>query len=67
MFRLLIPFLLLAAIVRHLPAAAPCDDDLLVPVPVGKGTRGRYLRITGTQRTTGCGYSLYEIEAYGTP
>lgn len=31
------------------------------------GARGRYLRITGTQRTTGYGYSLYEIEAYGTP
>ncbi len=27
----------------------------------------RYLRVTGSQRTTGYGYSLYEIEAYGTP
>ncbi|MBE7212049.1 MAG: discoidin domain-containing protein [Gluconacetobacter diazotrophicus] len=31
------------------------------------GVRGRYLRVTGTQRTTGYGYSLNEIEAYGTP
>ncbi len=31
------------------------------------GARGRYLRVTGTQRTTGYGYSLNEIEAYGTP
>ncbi|MBA3963176.1 MAG: discoidin domain-containing protein [Chthoniobacterales bacterium] len=29
--------------------------------------KARYLRVTGTQRTTGYGYSLYEIEAYGTP
>ena len=26
----------------------------------------RYIRVTGTTRTTGYGYSIYEIEAYGT-
>ena len=31
------------------------------------GQRGRYLRLTGTKRTTGYGYSLFEMEAYGTP
>jgi endoglucanase Acf2 len=31
------------------------------------GQRGRYLRLTGTKRTTGYGYSLFEVEAYGTP
>jgi hypothetical protein len=29
------------------------------------GVQSRYLRITGSQRTTGYGYSLFEIEAYG--
>ena len=31
------------------------------------GGKSRYVRVTGTQRTTGYGYSLYEIEAYGMP
>ncbi len=31
------------------------------------GTKARYIRIAGTQRTTGYGYSIYEIEAYGMP
>lgn len=31
------------------------------------GTKARYIRITGTQRTTQYGYSIFEIEAYGTP
>lgn len=30
----------------------------------GLGAAGRYLRVTGTQRATGYGYSLWEIEAY---
>ena len=30
------------------------------------GTKARYIRVSGTARTTGYGYSLYEIEAYGT-
>jgi hypothetical protein len=40
------------------PGARPFDLN---------GTKARYIRITGTQRTTGYGYSLYEIEAYGMP
>lgn len=31
------------------------------------GAKARYIRVSGTQRTTGYGYSLYEIEAYGMP
>ncbi|MGW1773868.1 endo-alpha-N-acetylgalactosaminidase family protein [Streptomyces sp. NPDC002104] len=30
----------------------------------GLGGSGRYLRVTGTQRATGYGYSLWEVEAY---
>jgi hypothetical protein len=29
--------------------------------------KARYIRVTGTQRTTQYGYSLFEIEAYGAP
>jgi hypothetical protein len=32
-----------------------------------KNAAGRYLRVYGTQRTTGYGYSLFEVEAYGAP
>lgn len=31
------------------------------------GQRGRYIRMNGTQRATGYGYSLFEFEAYGVP
>ena len=31
------------------------------------GVRGHYLRVTGTQRTTGYRYSLYDIETYWMP
>jgi len=31
------------------------------------GTKARYIRISGTERTTGYGYSIFEIEAYGAP
>lgn len=37
-------------------------DDL-----TGLSGSGRYLRIYGTRRATGYGYSLYEVEAYSTP
>ena len=30
------------------------------------GVKAQYLRISGKERTTGYGYSIYEIEAYGT-
>lgn len=31
------------------------------------GVQARYIRIAGKERTTGYGYSLFEIEAYGAP
>ena len=30
------------------------------------GIKARYIRVSGTTRTTGYGYSIYEIEVYGT-
>lgn len=33
----------------------------------GLNARGRYLRLYGTRRATAYGYSLYEIEVFGTP
>ncbi len=31
------------------------------------GVKARYIRISGKERTTGYGYSLFEIEVYGAP
>lgn len=31
------------------------------------GASGRYLRLTGQERATGYGYSLWELQVYGTP
>lgn len=46
----------------NMPAGANRVDDL-----TGLSGTGRYMRINGTARTTGYGYSIWEMTAYGDP
>lgn len=48
------------------PLLTVLDSDGGVDDLTGLAGRGRYLRVYGTRRATAFGYSIYEVDAYGT-